>query len=418
MNFSPQIHRSAVLVALLTSSLYSPFGFGRSESTSEQVANVRSLLSARISPDATNLAEAVLVGLNANARENSIPSSYFFKSLLEAPAQNVFFTQQYGSLPVIDATMSEQQVIAQKRKIEDRSCLDGFAKLVPGGISEVDSALAFIKERLVPEADRKRQSTRKLEKHEMRNAGSLDLVLSDILTPEQRSQFGSVHDYEQNGPAIRTLRLTHSTDRNNSSDLIPYSKRTVLSLSMLTSVRTGQDKAFIGAQSCLLDLWSAQEWEFGTRLGNLLSNGKRGTKVASERYNALLFGRSFSSTAMEIDFLKTHLSNIGKVKPYLQERLAGAVHANRLLSQLSPQQLDKLIDLFLTLSSPEFKTSWEIETLSKRARENGDNRNLDAELIHARQSSRDLVALELNAIKERSLKAQEEAELAALKQMR
>lgn len=412
------LKRTITALSLLSYFLSASTSAARSDSTSEQVARVRSMLSSKLSEETRDMTASVLVGLNAGVRENSVPSSYFFKSLLEGPTQKVYFAQQFGPLPVIDSSMSEQEVALQKKKIEDRSCLEGFGRQQKSSFSEIESVLAYVKERLVPESKRKQQIARKLEKNEIRISSTLDFVLSEILTAEQRKMFGSVHDYEQNGPAIRALRLTHSPSKTESSDMIPYSKRTVLSLSMLTSVRTGQDKAFIGAQSCLLDLWTAQEWEFGKRLGDLLSRDRSARKQPSERYKALLLGRKFSTEKEESDFLKNHLSSIGAVRPFMEERLAGALQANRLLSQLSTEQLDKLIDMFLVLSEPEFKSAGELSILSARARENGANGNLDAELVHAQQSVRDLVALESNATKERSLAEQNALELNALKQMR
>lgn len=409
--------RNVIVSSFVLASLYGPLSFGRSDSTSETVDSVRALLTSRVSPEITDSLQTVLVGLNSQVRENSIPSSYFFKSLLEGATQNVFFTQQYGPLPVIESSMSEGQVIALKKKIEDRSCIEAFEKSSANS-NNVESALAFIKNRLVPESDRRRASTRKLTDTEINNSRIFDRALSEVFTAEQRELLGSVHDYEQNGPGIRTLRLTKSANRAESSDLIPFTARTVLSLSMLTSVRTGQDLAFIGAQRCLLDFWTAQEWEFGVRLGDLLSKEKRAAKPLADRYKALLLGKTFGSVTAEADYLKSQLSNIGKVKTFMQERLAGALQANKLLSLLSPAQLDKLIDIFLTLGGPEFKSAGEIEMLSRRAREGGDDPNLDAELIHARQSARDLVSLQLNALKDRSLEAQKQEDLQALKQMR
>lgn len=183
-----------------------------------------------------------------------------------------------------------------------------------------------------------------------------------------------------------------------------------LSLPMLLTFRTNQDDAFLTLLRSL-NRYFAMQYSIFTVKRNLL-NGSRFVLVNANvnnwrRFFPELFNLTplespanktgtalnehyqkmyaqFSEkvpTAQESKFITKRLDRLLEIMPYLQERLAGAELANRLLKQLTEKQLHGLLAWFLIHNSSDLYSSKEYRL--KEAQLNKETDLLEARMMNS-----------------------------------
>lgn len=386
---------------------------GQEGSDQVRATQIRRSLQNPLSASTRASLSSLLQELPPIANELTVPSSYILKSMLSPATDKVLLKQKYGALVTIEPHMSPSEIAARKSTGEARACVEALANERSDAIDQILNKLFF---ETIPLAKNRQQDVRALRADEIAFAKKLDTVLDSILTPEQRKTWGHVHDVERFGSGTRTLRFSKLEDRSKNSDSVAYADRLALSLSMLVSVRSGQDAAFLSSQACLYDFWKAQQLAFTRRLFSYQERKVMPDAQHSE-YRTFLMGRKFTHPDTEMNFLKNQITKIGEALPFLKSRIEGSIYASQLLQTLSRKQSDQLIDMMLELTAGEVATASQIRAIEARTKSTTP-KIVDAALIQLRQTDQDLTALQLTLDEEQLASKAKQRDLEGLQKLR
>lgn len=380
--------------------------------------------------------------------ENPIYSSFFFKELLSNASDEMLRSLKYSAPLAIDPSMSVEDLDRKLQLRDNLVCVSALNKKDnEKSFSAMDELVTKIMfELALPSEKRKAKVVANLSKEEK----SLVALLQAHLQKAPRNKegqtitqvLGDTHDLDWFGNRIRYIQFTNEKDRSKNSELLTLDKKIEMSLSMLISMRTRQDEAFVRLQKCLVDYISKQQNSFGLRLETL--RAPRGEKRTSAQLftAAKLDGKTitvsdlskgdqtidlkffyeghggFTSVDTERNFIEDRMLKNHVALRYLKERLAGALRAHLLISKLSTEQLDYLINMFLQLNADDLVTPKQMDVLQDLVMKENKSKQTEEAFIYYRQMSRDLLSLE-QALKEDAAKeAAKKADLKALEQIR
>ncbi len=383
--------------------------------------------------------------------DNPITSSFFFKELMSNASEEMLRSLKYATPLAIDPSMS---IADLDRKMEVRDNLVCVAALNKRAASDkessdIDQLITQIMFKLaLPSEKRKEKIVAASNKEEL----ALAKLLQDHLQKAPRNKegktitqvIGDTHDLDWFGNRIRFIQFTEEKDHSKNSELLSSDKKIEMSLSMLTSIRTRQDEAFVRLQKCLVGYLTAQQNAFDLRLDALKApRGEKKTsaqlfkdaKISDKAINAADLSKSdvnlatqlkfffeghtgYSSLDAERNFIEDRMLKNHVALRYLKERLAGALRAHLLLSKLSTEQLDYLINMFLQLNADDLVTPKQMEALQALVMSNNKSQATEEAFIYYRQMSRDLTALNLALIEQADKATAKSKDLKELEQIR
>ncbi len=222
---------------------------------------------------------------------------------------------------------------------------------------------------------------------------------------------GSVRGIESFDGIVREIQF--SKEESNFTDL----NTTSMTLEMLLGFRLKKDESFVAAQKCLLDFMKEQQdvlnlrWheiqktKLGLQLQTSLNTRAQFIEEISDKVRAVPAAsfdfskkmeklassnrvefyarnlrtyqeyRQFSSLASETRFIEQRTRQIKMVRDFLNLKYQGALRASEMLSKLSTEQIDFMIDVFLQLGGFDFPSEEEfakaqidfIKALEKRS---------------------------------------------------
>jgi hypothetical protein len=206
---------------------------------------------------------------------------------------------------------------------------------------------------------------------------------------------GSVRGIESFDGIVREIQF--SKEESNLTDL----NTTSMTLEMLLGFRLKKDESFVAAQKCLLDFMKEQldvlnlRWheiqktKLGVQLQTSLNTRAQFIEEISDKVRAVPAAsfdfskkmeklastnrvefyarnlrtyqeyRQFSSLASETRFIEQRTRQIKMVRNFLTLKYQGALRASEMLSKLSTEQIDFMIDVFLQLGGFDFPSEEE-----------------------------------------------------------
>lgn len=378
-----------------------------------------------------------------NVRDG-LTSSFFFKELLSDASATMLRQVKYGTPLAISPNMTLQELDKQliKKDIEVTiSALNrkGYDKQA---VSDLDQLLTRIRTLTKWDETLQKLAPAAVSASE---ASAISVIREHVRRGPRNAQgktieqiLGPVQDLDLFSNRVRNVFFVEGLAKDTSSDTIGYDKKIALSLSMLVSIRTQQDEAFLRLQASLIEYLTQQKEAFALRLGSIQTGD---AKPSAEWFKELKIGSStpsiysldnvpssqfeayrlsyffeghapfvsFDGENGEREFLAHRLGKIEAVLPFLKKRLYGAAKAHDALSQLSTQQIDYLIDMFLQLNRDDLPVPSKMETLKFAILDNQQDVSLLNNLNYYRQVSRDLESLKA-FLREESLRAKSKLE--------
>lgn len=386
--------------------------------------------------------------------DSRISSSFFFKGQLKGLAEDVLTEIKYGTPVVIDPTMSVTDLERIQGLKEMQFCTEKFNQRLfsPQQGSQLDELLiSFIHQIVLPEKKKKKKAksgeARRLSIEELKLVKLLNTYISKGPV-NQKGQtiaaiFGNIAQPTMFNNRLRKLIFAHKDVNLYDTENLPSDQKTSLSLSMLISMRTGQDEAFVRTQRCLLNYFSEQKKLFGQRLDDLekfrnkptgrewakagiselrpdqvdlaaLPKGKEGPYLLKYFYEG---HPPFSDYPGEKEFLASRLAKLTQALDFLRDRVEGAIAANQKLGQLSREQMDYLIDTFIQLNQDDLPLPDQVGTLQKWARENPGRKDLQLAYNYYKQMSHDLESLQAFLAEEKEMEAARAKDLQQIRKM-
>ncbi len=370
-----------------------------------------------------------ILGTSLYNSNNPISSSFFFKEFLSGASDAVLRSLRYGTPLAIDPSLTIEQYQAKLDQRESHICVAAINQVgytADGKNSEMDQLLARIKKNLSGSSSggRGQREAAPIFAEERKIVGLLRAHMAQAPGADQiRRILGEVHDVELFNNRIRRVVFTHEADKSKKTETLSNSKKVEMQLSMVISMRTGQDEAFVKIQNCVVQYLKAQQVVLGNRMGAIkggraktsqqlfaeagLANVKPSPtqfesvpKAQREAYQLKYFfeGKSgFATLADEEQFLITRLVKIEDTLAYLQSRLDGALTANRALAQLSKAQMDFLADMMLQLNRDNLPLAGDVQHLRSASQtadaSTAEGKAMFEAFVYFRQIARDLSAM-------------------------
>ncbi|PWU14161.1 MAG: hypothetical protein C5B49_13600 [Bdellovibrio sp.] len=370
------------------------------------------------------LSDKVLGQLRSFTADEGDPlnsSAYLFKQLLsQANDHMVSVIRQAPPIP-IDPKMTVDDLQVKQAAQNVDACIPVVKQTV--GLDNLLGEIMFKLDRM----KKKEAVERPLSPAELAASSTLrEITAAGPKSADRKSIIdilGDVHDLQLMMGRLRIVHFTRDQNTKLNSEKLGYDKKVSLSLSMLVSVRSREDEAFLRVQQCLVDYFTEQKRVFGTRLeeikerraessstifsqAGLFSEPKlleliqyKDSQREAARLKFLLEDRTFKDTGEEADFIEGRLARLEKALPFLENRLMGATRAHQFVSALTVAQQNYLIDLFLQAIADDIPVTGQVDALQSLAMK--DESNVGA-WIYYRQISRDLDTLEATLKEERA----------------
>ena len=392
-------------------------GIDATSQRSAMVQDLRTLMKAK-----GEMSKSTLAKLKASALDYGDPalsSSFYFKQMLAETSDLLLNDLKYQTPVAIDPTMTVEDL----KKIQAARNVDITIAAIQKkmGAEQLLGEIMFKFAKAKGEAPGAALSPAEIEAAQL---------ISNYLAQGPNAKesilqiLGEVHDLQLFAGRVRVVNLTSGKDKTKRSDAVGFDEKLALSLSMLVSVRSKQDEAFVRLQNGLVDYFSEQKRVLGRRLGDIkgsraepsrslfarlqltdkaisLADILKVEESQTEAYRLRYFLECniFDDLKSEQEFIEKRLARIQGALPYLESRLAGALRANLLVSKLSRSQQDFLLDMFVQMIADDIPTIKQIEALQKHAMQDP---KLVGAWVYYRQIQRDLDLLRETLTEERA----------------
>jgi hypothetical protein len=320
-----------------------------------------------------------------NNTENRLSFSASIKRFINKSAERLSIAEKYQAPVKIDSAVSISKFRQQKKEYESSISLIDIAK----DADELTTGLVTLAER--DRAETKPEKAAEVSKLE---------VGKEILA------------YIEKAPQYFGKQITRLIGELTSVEIVDGNVREIhfsragvtieFSLSMLATLRSGEDLNYIKALEHTIDYFNEQNFIFQKRLEVLdsplaaaieqkvnhlietlktyevsdweikkaIATSENPDVIYSRKLSKFLEGKTFANAASEKEFLQKRINRIRSFMPYLHKQYDNSIRVHNRLVKLTVEQQNYLIDLFLQLQGKNILVSTDSVTIEKQLKAN------------------------------------------------
>lgn len=383
--------------------------------SNDDVQTMVAALRQKLGTSSTSISSTIL---NYNLKEistrNRVSYNTYVKNILQGSLDRLSQEEKYQSPVAIDDTFSIEKLVYAKENIKRANCIQGFL----GEGDKKKSIDSFLQEFLGLVRDSKKTESA------IKSSGVMSAYVK--LLQAEIAKFGFV---EQKLGTVSGVLVTDNVVKEILLNVNGLSKPLQLTLSMLITSRTGEDKSYLATQRCLLDFLEEQSAVLQFRM-RLLNNNVEADKMdmfrrkfekiaaniaefegeeKSQKWQAerirkdpraqylkkiavYMDGKAFLSNTAEQKseekkFIEQRLDLVHGVLELMKPKYEASKLINEMMSKLSIGQVNKLIDLFLQLRGNDILSDSEYVSVTdqmfKNSLSKGVDQNIDLDVNEA-----------------------------------